>query len=83
LIESLDEEIEKLQNVEGATLLKCLDTALFPLGVDTACLADIRTMDLINTYSFYKNSPDKAFTPPTQVWFDAYNILTKLEPRLM
>jgi hypothetical protein len=75
--------MEKLQNAEGATLLKCLNTALFNLGItDSACIADVRTMDLINTYTFYKNSPEKAFDPLTQIWFDAYNILTKTEPRL-
>jgi hypothetical protein len=81
----LDSEIEKLQKVKGATLVNCLNTALGTLGInedDSACIADVRTMDLINTYTFYKNSPEKAFNPLTQIWFDAYNILTKTEPRL-
>ena len=83
LIESLDAEVEKLANIEGATLIKCLDTAFFELGItDTACIVDIRTMDLINTYFFYKNSPEKAFSILSQVWFEAYNIMSKLEPRL-
>jgi len=76
-------EIEKLENVKGATLVNCLDTALFTLGItDTACVTDLRTLDLLTTYSFYKNSPEKAFNPVTQIWFEAHNLLTKLEPRL-
>ncbi len=78
--------MEMLMKIENTTLIKCLNTAFFNLGInedETAIIADARTLDLINTYSFYKNSPEKAFNPITQIWFEAYNIQTKLEPRLM
>ncbi len=85
MFEALDVEMEMLMKLENTTLIKCLNTALFTLGIksdDTLCLADRRTLDLINTYSFYKHSPEKAFNPITQIWFDAYNLQSKLEPRL-
>ncbi len=85
MFEALDKEMEMLMKIENTTLVKCLNTALFSLGIsedETACIADHRTLDLINTYFFYKHSPEKAFNPITRIWFDAHNIQAKLEPRL-
>jgi len=45
-------------------------------------IVDERTFEILQTYSFYKYSPEKAFNPIPQVWFEAYNILTNTEPRL-
>ena len=84
LLESLDKEIEMLMKVKDATLVKCLDTALFSLGIEeTSCVADRRTLELLSIFEFYKSSPEKAFQPLIQVWFDAHNLLTRLQPRLM
>ena len=46
-------------------------------------ICDNRTIDMLMTYDFYKNSPQEAFNPIPYVWFEAYNILSKTEPRLM
>lgn len=45
-------------------------------------IVDRRTSDILKTYSFYKHSPEKAFEPIPQIWFDSYIILNKLEPRM-
>ena len=50
--------------------------------VEPMQIVDERTFEILQTYSFYKYSPEKAFSPIPQVWFEAYNILTKTEPRL-
>ena len=45
-------------------------------------ICDNRTIDMLMTYDFYKNAPHEAFNPIPYVWFEAYNILTKTEPRI-
>jgi hypothetical protein len=45
-------------------------------------IVDKRTFDILNLYEFYKNSPDRAFDNPPQLWFDSVVILNKTQPRL-
>ena len=40
-------------------------------------ICDKRTSDILTTYDFYKNNPHEAFNPIPQIWFEAYNILSK------
>lgn len=78
----LDEELEKLIKIEGTNLMKCLNTALFTLGInedEVACLADRRTLDILRKYEFYKNAPHLI---DDYVWFEAVIILNKQQPRL-
>lgn len=45
-------------------------------------IIDKRTIDILKTYEFYKNSPEKAFDPIPAIWFEAVVILNRLTPRL-
>ena len=45
-------------------------------------ICDNRTLQILDTYEFYKNSPDKAFNPIPHIWFDSVIILNKIQPRL-
>ena len=45
-------------------------------------IMDKRTMDIISTYQFYQNSPEKAFNPIPNIWFESVIILNRLKPRL-
>jgi len=50
--------------------------------VEPMQIVDKRTFEILQTYEFYKNSPEKAFDPIPQVWFDIYSELSRQEPRL-
>ena len=51
--------------------------------IDSFQLTDDRTMQLIETFQFYMNSPKDAFENLTKIWWDSYitinNIYTSLK----
>ena len=87
---------DDLINIIGETYLQLkeltdkaeLKQALNKLGIwegeetEPMQIIDGRTSDILSAYQFFKYSPEKAFDPIPQIWFESYNILSKLEPRM-
>ena len=61
---------------------KKLNSVLWRLGIEdkTTTILDNRTMDLIQLYEFYKNSPH--LVSDSALWFEVVLLLNKLQPRL-
>ena len=85
LIEIISNKYLELKGFDDKAQLK---HALNQLGIwegediEPMQIIDMRTSDILSTYQFYKNSPEKAFSPVTEIWFECYNILSRLEPRM-
>lgn len=48
---------------------------------DTMTIIDFRTKQMLEAYKFYRNNPHDAF-PNNSVWYEAYGMISNLEPRM-
>ena len=74
-LQSIDEKAELKQAFNKLNIWK--GEEIQPMQI-----CDRRTLELLSAYEFYKYSPEKAFPLDYQVWFDAYILLNKYQPRL-
>ena len=83
LIDSVAEEFESRQKSkkesESNETIRISDVCWYFGLEDTINLIDERTLDLLQKFQFYKYSPHLIDNP---VWYQAYLILDKLEPRM-
>lgn len=77
LVEILDEESNKEYNKE-ASLRDILDN----IGLQsTHLIADERTMQLIDLYTYYASNSTPSAPFASQIWYDTVVILEALQPR--
>ena len=75
---------EVLEELLSMTKKAKVTDAIFKFGdsFDNIQLLDRRTEQFLETYSFYKNNPHKAFNHVSEAWFQAYNIIDNYQPSI-
>lgn len=81
LIEKIIEEFDERSRLEkSGKPTAILNGIFFKLGItNNMCVCDRRTLDIMKKYEMYKNAP---YLIDNSIWFEAVQILNKLQPRL-